>query len=323
MPKISVIIAVYGAEKYIEKCARSLFEQTLDDIEYIFVDDCTPDKSIEILSTIIEDYPHRKKQVKIIHNKTNLKQGGTRSVGMKAATGDYLIHCDPDDWVETNMYELLYNKAIEDKADIVVCDFYHEFPNGRKVEHYTPIPNPIDCINKSAETKYWWSLWNRLFHKKFTSTYKIYPPNDFYYLEDKFQCVKSYIKASKISYIDIPLYHYLRTNETSMCNTVNDAIDLYGQINCLNKLLPVFKNENVYNQLLPFINLHKINFRDRILLYSPIDFFKWRNTYPEIVNVIVNDKNLKLSYRICYLLAQKGFTLPLVMYISFSNRRRQ
>lgn len=113
MPKVSVIIAVYGAEKYIEKCARSLFEQTLDDIEYIFVDDCTPDKSMDILISVLSDYPNRKNQVKIILNDTNLKQGRTRAVGMKATTGDYLIHCDPDDWVEHNMYELLYNKPMK------------------------------------------------------------------------------------------------------------------------------------------------------------------------------------------------------------------
>ena len=59
MPKVSVIIPVYGVEKYIERCARSLFEQTLNDIEYIFVDDCSPDKSIEILEHIVEEYRPR------------------------------------------------------------------------------------------------------------------------------------------------------------------------------------------------------------------------------------------------------------------------
>lgn len=60
MPKVSVVIPVYGVEKYIERCARSLFEQTLDDIEYIFVNDCTKDRSIDILNSVINDYPARK-----------------------------------------------------------------------------------------------------------------------------------------------------------------------------------------------------------------------------------------------------------------------
>lgn len=60
MPKVSIIIPVYGVEKYIERCSRSLFEQTLDDLEYLFIDDCTPDKSIDVLKNILEEYPNRK-----------------------------------------------------------------------------------------------------------------------------------------------------------------------------------------------------------------------------------------------------------------------
>ena len=71
MPKLSVVIPVYGVEKYIERCARSLFEQTLDDIEYIFVNDCTKDGSIDILNAVINDYPARKEQVRIVHHEKN------------------------------------------------------------------------------------------------------------------------------------------------------------------------------------------------------------------------------------------------------------
>ncbi len=105
MPKVSVIIPVYGVEKYIERCARSLFEQTLDDIEYLFIDDCTPDKSIEMLKQVLEDYPHRKPQVVIHRMEQNSGQAAVRKWGMQNAIGDYVIHCDSDDWVELTMYE--------------------------------------------------------------------------------------------------------------------------------------------------------------------------------------------------------------------------
>lgn len=111
-PKVSVIIPVYGVERYIEQCARSLFSQTMrDGIEYIFVDDCSPDKSIEILEDILREYPHREPQVKIIRHTENQGIGGTRRTGVKNATGEYIIHCDSDDWVEPDMYEMLYGKA--------------------------------------------------------------------------------------------------------------------------------------------------------------------------------------------------------------------
>ena len=88
--KVSVCIPVYGVEKYIERCARSLFEQTMkDDIEFIFVDDCTPDKSIEILQKVLEEYPERKNQVKIIRHETNKGLTGARNTALKHVNVTY------------------------------------------------------------------------------------------------------------------------------------------------------------------------------------------------------------------------------------------
>ena len=111
MPKVSICIAVYNVEKYIEQCVRSLFEQTLDDLEYIFVDDASPDASIDVLLRVLEDYPHRKNQVKLLRHETNQGVAVARKDAIAAATGEYIIHCDPDDWVDLDMYEKLYVKA--------------------------------------------------------------------------------------------------------------------------------------------------------------------------------------------------------------------
>ena len=124
MTKVSVIVPVYRVEKYIERCAKSLFEQSLDDIEYLFVDDCTPDDSINILRQVLEAFPQRKAQV-IIHKMTqNSGQAAVRKWGMLNATGEYIIHCDSDDWVDTDMYRYMYEKAITEDADIVSCNYY-------------------------------------------------------------------------------------------------------------------------------------------------------------------------------------------------------
>ena len=114
MPAVSVIIPVYGVEKYIERCARSLFEQTMEDLEYIFVDDCTPDASMDILARVMDDYPARRCQVKVLHNEVNRGLAYTRRRGVEASTGDYIIHCDSDDYVEKDIYEKLYAKATEE-----------------------------------------------------------------------------------------------------------------------------------------------------------------------------------------------------------------
>ena len=112
-PLVSVIVPIYGVEPYIEKCARSLFEQSLENMEFIFVNDCTPDKSVEILRQVIEDYPRRYLQIQIIEHEENRGLAMARNSGLLIAKGEYIIHCDSDDWVELDMYEEMYEKALE------------------------------------------------------------------------------------------------------------------------------------------------------------------------------------------------------------------
>ena len=97
MPKVSVIVPIYNVSLYVEKCARSLMEQTLEDIEYIFVDDCTPDNSLQILEETIKDYPHRQRQIKIVRHEVNRGLTSARNSGLSCVTGDYVAHCDSVD----------------------------------------------------------------------------------------------------------------------------------------------------------------------------------------------------------------------------------
>lgn len=133
-PAVSVIVPVYKVERYIEQCARSLFGQTMEDLEFIFVDDCTPDASMAILERVLDDYPARRSRVKILHNEVNRGLPYTRSRGVGMASGEYIIHCDSDDWVEPDMYEKLYTKASEGHLDMVICSMRWVYP-----DHTEPI----------------------------------------------------------------------------------------------------------------------------------------------------------------------------------------
>jgi len=123
IPAVSVIIPVYKVEDYIERCSRSLFEQSLANMEYIFVDDCSPDNSIQILSKVIEEYPNRKSQVKIVRTPVNSGLPMARRYGLQFISGEYVIHCDSDDWVDLTMYEEMYNIAENYGYDIVMTSF--------------------------------------------------------------------------------------------------------------------------------------------------------------------------------------------------------
>ena len=127
MPAVSVIIPVYNVEPYMARCARSLFGQTLKDIEFLFIDDCSPDRSIEIMSEVLEEFPERKGQVTVFRMPCNSGQAAVRMQGIKMAKGEYLIHCDSDDYVLLpEAYERLYEKASAEDLDIVTCNFETE-----------------------------------------------------------------------------------------------------------------------------------------------------------------------------------------------------
>ena len=117
--KVSVLVPVYGVEKYIERCARSLFELTYPDLEYVFVNDCTPDRSIEILKKVMEEYPERKDAVRIVNHAKNRGLAAARNTAYDNAGGSFVIMVDSDDWLELNAIELLVKKQMETGADFV------------------------------------------------------------------------------------------------------------------------------------------------------------------------------------------------------------
>lgn len=318
MPKVSVIVPIYNVEKYIERCAISLFEQTLDDIEYIFVNDCTPDNSIYILESVIQKYPKRIDQIKIIQMDKNSGQALARNTGFANATGDFVIHCDSDDWIEANMYKELYTKAINSKADIVVCDFFHETNYGAEIEHYESIYNPFECLEYSKRPV-WWTLWNRLVRRDLIDNSGISFVPEINYFEDMCYMMRLYYYATKIEYIDIPLYHYNRTNEASTLITYNFCKKIEQKQKCYDYLDKWFTEKEIN---LKIITKKKIELKNAFLTNPNYDLSKWRHTYPEIVSVVISDKSLKWSYRRCYELAAKGFFVPLKIYMWLSNTKK-
>lgn len=223
-PKVSVIIPVYGVEEYIERCVRSLFEQTLEDIEYIFINDCTKDHSIEILQKLISDYPKRKEQVRLISNEKNLGQGCSRQRGIKAAIGEYIIHCDPDDWVSLDMYETLYFETQKSDADIAWCNFSLVKQDGDVVERLIPIACTLDeAIADLIHMKRLGSLWNTLVRKDIVQAEDIVWPN-WRFSEDWTLLFQYMLKSNKMAQINKSMYFY-RINSSSITQDSSRAIE--------------------------------------------------------------------------------------------------
>lgn len=115
-PLVSILVPVYQVGEYVERCARSLFEQTYDNLEYIFINDCSPDNSIQILESVIKDYPDCANKIKILHHEENRGVSAARNTGIKNATGDYLFFMDSDDELPERSIEILLGRAMEDEA---------------------------------------------------------------------------------------------------------------------------------------------------------------------------------------------------------------
>ena len=231
MPKVSVVIPVYGVEKYIERCARSLFEQTLDDIEYIFVNDCTKDRSIDILNEVINDYPVRKQQVRIVHHEENKGSALARQSGWQTANGDYIISCDSDDWVDLNLYESMYNVAVEKDADIVVSDYM--FVEGGDANKICGLrdekANKEQVINDLMYMRTSWSLCNKLIRNDLFGHINEFPQK--YMGDDMGVVLPLFDIANVIAYCPNVCYNYdVRMSTPSHQTTLNATIRNYNEV---------------------------------------------------------------------------------------------
>ena len=209
--KVSVCIPVYGVEKYIEKCARSLFEQTMtDNIEFIFVNDCTPDKSIEVLEKVLEEYPHRKNQVKIINHEKNGGLVSARNTALKYTSGDYIIHCDSDDWVDLDLYETMYRKAVETGADVVCAPFVIEEAKNSTVILPKTANSVKNYIRKNAGGHFS-SLVNKLYRKEIALLQDLITPDEICFGEDILHNIQMQDACRSIAFVSGTYYHYRQT----------------------------------------------------------------------------------------------------------------
>lgn len=304
MPKVSIIVPVYGVEKYIERCARSLFEQTLDDIEYLFIDDCTPDKSIDILKQVLEEYPQRKSQVIIHRMEQNSGQAAVRKWGMLNVTGEYVIHCDSDDWVDTDMYRAMYDKAISEEADVVVCDYASSDGTKHQVHKGCLHTDKEQFIRDMCSMQTSWSACNKLVKTSLLHSGIIYPEGNMG--EDMALILQITLKAQKIAYVPKVLYYYY-TNPQSITQIRDEksAISKHQQLkgNAL-VVLEAFRKEGLYEHYKYCIQLVCWNARRPLwgLIHKSKYRHIWNSTFPELDPYLLINPLFSVADKIRYCL---------------------
>lgn len=226
MVKVSILVPIYGVEKYIEKCARSLFEQTYQNIEYIFVDDCTQDDSIVVLRSVIEKYPERESLVKIVHHDKNRGLSAARNTAIEQSSGDYIMHVDSDDYLELDAVEKAIDKALSDNADMVIFDMNNVFTDA-VIRGYADVPdNKMEYMHRIIRRDSPVCLCGGLYSRSLYIDNNVWAIDGLNYGEDYVTKPRLVYYAHKITYLPEALYNYVQYNSSSYTqNVIRKSID--------------------------------------------------------------------------------------------------
>ncbi|MBK0074660.1 glycosyltransferase [Bacillus sp. S56] len=236
---ISLIIPVYNAEKFLPRCLDSVKNQTYNDLEIILVNDGSTDYS----GLICDEYAQKDKRFTVIH-KENGGVSSARNIGLDVASGKYIGFVDPDDWIETNMFENLYHLIEKNKADIVACGYIRETVDGiilnKNIESDVKILNKEEALNTILNPNgFRGFLWNKLFSVDvLNKDFKMYFDENIHFCEDLLFCCQAVSNSRNIVYDSTPYYHYIiHSNNASQSQfSLKKLTALTALINIINLL---------------------------------------------------------------------------------------
>ena len=301
---ISVIVPVYNVERFITRCAHSLFAQTMDaGVEFIFVDDATPDNSIEALQNCLRQYPQRQKQVKLLRHSVNKGLPAARNTGLQAATGTYIYHCDSDDYLESDALESMYNAAMCQEADIVWCDWYLSFEKKERYMKQPAYDTAIDALKGILSGAMKYNVWNKLVRRQLYIANNIRFPEGHSMGEDM-TMIQLFACAGSVCYLPRAFYHYVQQNSGAFCKTSsNQHLEdvLHNVAVVLNDIRQLFGNQ-LERELAYFQLSVKFPF---LISDDPEKYALWQSWYPEANRYIMQNTQLSLRSRCLQWLAWK------------------
>lgn len=312
---VSVIIPIYKVEAFIERCATTLMEQTLREVEYIFVDDATPDRSIQVLEEAIARYPERREQVRIVHHETNKGLPAARNTGLALATGEYIFHCDSDDYVEHTMLEELYRAAKEKEADIAWCDWYLTFAENERYMKQPSFDTPMEALKAMLSGGMKYNVWNKLVRRSlYTDNHIAFPAG--YGMGEDMTMMMLFAHAKKVAYVPKAYYHYVKTNTNAFSQTYSERHlqELqYNVARIVNYMEGMF-GEDILQELAFF----KLDVKFPFLIAG--QFARWEAWYPEANRYILQNKIVSTRTRYVQWLAAKKQYWIVRMYSYILNR---
>ena len=201
---VSIIIPIYNAEKKMCRCIDSILMQSFDALEIILIDDGSLDNS----GNICDKYAKKDRRIKVIHQ-SNHGVSFSRQIGVNASKGEYVIHVDADDWIENNMIEELYIKAVVENADVVFCDYFEETDNKTRYCVQRPEGNSQQVLKQLLLQQLHGSCWNKLVKRTCYSAPNVHFPVGVNIYEDLYLVCQMIYNNVKIVYLPKAFYHYV------------------------------------------------------------------------------------------------------------------
>ena len=218
MYQVSIIVPVYGVERYIERCSRSIFEQTYQNLEFVFVDDCSPDRSIEILKKVIASYPERKDFVKIVKHKRNRGAAASRNTGLTNSKGDFVFYVDSDDWIELDAIELLVKAQLSCDSDIVFGQYLVYENDGPRLLKAKEYSDKKGFVLQMMQRTWDHFLAGRLVRRSLFVTNNLFCMEGLNIAEDRYIMTELAYYAHGVDSMEQIVYHYERRNTEAATN---------------------------------------------------------------------------------------------------------
>lgn len=281
--KVSVLVPFYNVEKYVGRCVESLFSQTYSNIEYVFVNDCTPDNSMDIINEHIDKFNVRNKCV-IINHEVNKGISASRNDCLDNATGDYILFIDSDDYIDKDMVELLVKAAIENNADISGCGYIEEYKD-RSVEmpqRYTN--NHVEMMRAITLLTIKGVMWKLLIRRSIVEENQVRFIPDNTMVDDYLFCCQVFFYAKRFASVDKCMYHYIQYNPNNYSKT--REFNITSQAKAIIKTEEFYKENGVYELVKDELLQRKFISKLPLLLNKNCYNVKlWRELFPESNNI--------------------------------------
>ena len=308
MPEVSVIIPIYNVGKFIGRCAESLMRQTLSDVEFIFVNDCTPDDSMSVLESVVSRYD---RDVKIINHEVNRGLPSARNSGLYIARGEFIFHCDGDDWVEETMLEKMASEARSKGADFVYCDFFLSFEKSERYMGNPDYEGPLEMLKRGflgGTMKY--NVWNKLVRKELYDGI-LFP--DGHSMGEDMTMIQLLCGSKRVVHVKEALYHYVQTNTGAFSKTQSpkQLADVRYNVDRTVSFL-----ESKYDSSLEeSISNFKLSIKLPFLISDRSDQYQlWREWYPEANAYVMANKDVPFRTRFLQWMAAKNIWFGVRLY---------